>query len=47
VNSGWKSSGVTYPFDVGAAKYATIGLRKIDGTAMTEADVASVTITFS
>lgn len=47
VNSGWQADGATYSFEAGAAEYATIGLKKLDNTAMTEADVANVTITFA
>lgn len=47
VDSGWKSSGETYTFAVGAAEYVSIGFKKIPEAEFVAEDVANITVTFA
>lgn len=47
VDSGWKRPGDTYSFKVGAADYYSIIFHSESLTALTDADIAGITITFA
>ncbi|MBO5716390.1 MAG: fibronectin type III domain-containing protein, partial [Clostridia bacterium] len=47
VDSGWQASGATYTFEAGAAEYATISLKKTDGSDLTADDISNITVTFA